>query len=172
MTTTRRRWPQRPYQTTLWASSWKQQFQTSKMASARFLLLCVLSSTTFAIGHAGSFGGRFQALSPSGEKSHFSGSDDHSVRSTGSSCDSTGGIVSHNGSMWKGEILLGIVLPSPKRTVEAEMCCNIAGSSYRTAKFSIVALGPSKTRPGQTVYMCTIYSSDATLKSAITVSTL
>ena len=73
--------------------------------------------------------------------------------------------MSHNGSMWKGNILLGIVLPSPQRTLEAQMCCNIAGSSYRTAKFSIVALGPSKTRPGQTDYMCTVYSSDATLIS-------
>ena len=70
-TTRRRRRPQRPYPTTLWASSWKQQFQTSTMASARFLLLCVLSSTTFAIGHAGSLGGRFQVVSPSGRRATF-----------------------------------------------------------------------------------------------------
>ena len=113
---------------------WTPKTGNNTMAITSFLLLIALSSVALAIGHA------------SREKIEILNSDDHSVRSTGSSCMTTGGIVSHNGSMWKGNILLGIVLPSPQRTLEAQMCCNIAGSSYRTAKFSIVALGPSKTR--------------------------
>ena len=126
---------------------WTPKTGNNTMAITSFLLLIALSSVApLSAMHL--------------EKIEILNSD-HSVQHR-LSCMTTGASCTMDPC---GKNILGIVLPSPQRTLEAQMCCNIAGSSYRTAKFSIVALGPSKTRPGQTDYMCTVYSSDATLIS-------
>lgn len=85
------------------------------------------------------------------------------VHRTKDSCISgSSGVKAHNGSMWQGSPRYAVVIPSPTRELEIEMCCE-STAGFHSDKFSIVPLGPSKSRKGQTDYLCAMYDHSATL---------